>query len=92
MPPRELRMPAKNAPRREKAEDEQPEQNQPETARYLLQIDRQSKRSFKTAEAARTAALEIKSRFPTLQVSIYNTDTGSRTVVSAAIPRTETAC
>jgi hypothetical protein len=47
----------------------------------MLQIDRQSKRSFKTAEAARTAALEIKSRFPTLQVSIYDTAIGSRKVV-----------
>jgi hypothetical protein len=61
---RELRMPAKNAVEREKAEDEQPDQTRPETERYLLQIDRQSKRSFKTPEAARMAALEIKSRFP----------------------------
>ena len=78
---RELRMPAKNAVEREKAEDEQPDQTRPETERYLLQIDRQSKRSFKTPEAARMAALEIKSRFPALQVSIYDTVCGSRTMV-----------
>jgi hypothetical protein len=69
---RQFRMPAKNAAKRERAEDEQPKQSQPETERYLLQIDRQSKRSFKTPEAARTAALEIKSRFPALQVSVYD--------------------
>jgi hypothetical protein len=77
----ELRMPRKNAAKREKAEDEQSQQSQPDTERYLLQIDRQSKRSFKTPEAARTTALEIKSRFPFLHVSIYDTVIGSRTVV-----------
>jgi hypothetical protein len=79
---RELRMPAKNAAKREKTEDEKPTQSQAENERYLLQIDRQSKRSFKVPEAARTAALEIKSRFPTLQVSIYDSATGSRTVIN----------
>jgi len=74
-------MPAKNVVKKEKAEDEQPKESQPETERYLLQIDRQSKRSFKTPEAARTAALEIKSRFPALQVSVCDTVSGSRTVV-----------
>jgi hypothetical protein len=78
---RELRMPAKNAAKEEGAEDEKPTQNQPETERYLLQIDRQSKRSFKTPEAARKAALEIKSRFPALQVSVYDSVSRSRTVV-----------
>ena len=51
------------------------------TERYQLQIDRQSKRSFKTPEAARSAALEIKSRFPILQVSIYDSVSKSRAVV-----------
>jgi hypothetical protein len=54
-----------------------------ETERYQLQIDRQTKRSFKTSEAARSAALEIKSRFPALQVSIYDSITKSRTMVGA---------
>jgi hypothetical protein len=81
---RELRMPAKNAAKAEEAEDEKPTQSQPETERYLLQIDRQSKRSFKTPEAARTAALEIKSRFPTLQVSVYDTVLGSRTILDSS--------
>jgi hypothetical protein len=78
---RELKMPAKNAASRQKAEEDSSEQSQPETGRYLLQIDRQSKRSFKSPETAQAAALEIKSRFPALQVSIYDTVTRSRTVV-----------
>ena len=67
---RELKMPAKKVASRERAEEDRPKQSQSETGRYLLQIDRQSKRSFKTPEAAQTAAREIKSRFPALQVSI----------------------
>jgi hypothetical protein len=76
---RELKMSTKNVSGREKAEEDHPKQSQPETGRHLLQIDRQSKRSFKTPEAAQTSALEIKSPFRTLQVSIYDTVTGSRT-------------
>ena len=81
MSQRPLRMPVKNAAKREEPENDRPQQNKPETERYLLQIDRQTKRSFKTPEAARSAGLEIKGRFPALQVSIYNTVTKSRTVV-----------
>src|SRR5262249_36172020 len=78
---RQFKMPAKRAAKKEDAEDERPSQNQPENERYLLQIDRQSKRSFKTLEGVRTASLEIKSRFPSLQVSVYDTVVGSRAIV-----------
>jgi hypothetical protein len=61
---RQFKLPAKNTEKREKAEDEQLEQSQSETERYLLQIDKQSKRSFKTPEAAWTAALDINPVFP----------------------------
>ena len=47
----------------------------------LVQVDRQTKRSFKTPEAAGAAGLDIKGRFPTLQVTIYDNVTKSRTVV-----------
>jgi len=62
-------------------EEERPQQRQPDTERYLLQIDRQTKRSFKTPEAVQAMALEIKARFPALQVSIYDSVTKSRTLV-----------
>jgi hypothetical protein len=65
-----------------------PRQSQPETERYVLQIDRQSKRSFKTPEAARKAALEIKSRFPALQISVYDALIGSHTIVDLPSPAT----
>jgi len=76
-------MPTKNVTKKERVEEARSEQSQPETERYLLQIDRQTKRSFKTPEAARSAAMEIKARFPALQVSIYDDVSKSRTVVDA---------
>jgi hypothetical protein len=75
-------MPTKKVPNAEQAEEDGPQERQPETAEcYLLQIDTQTKRSFKTAEAARSMALEIKGRFPALQVSIYDNVIKSRTIV-----------
>ena len=81
MTQRPVRMLAKNTAKREESENDRPNQSQAEPERYLLQIDRQTKRSFKTSEAARTAALEIKGRFPTLQVSVYDNVTQSRMVI-----------
>ena len=81
MPQRQFGMPGKKAVRTEQTDEARPKQEQPEMDRYLLQVDRQTKRSFKTAEAARSAALEIKTRFPALQVSIYDGSSKSRTAV-----------
>jgi hypothetical protein len=74
-------MPAKKVAKPEQPEEERPRQQHQDTERYLLQIDRQTKGSFKTPEAAWSAALEIKSRFPVLQVSIYDSATKSHTIV-----------
>ena len=40
--------------------------------RYRLQVDRQTKKSFPTMEAAETAGLAIKKSHPLLQVAIYD--------------------
>ena len=81
MPQRQIRMPAKKVVKAEQTEEERLQHQQPDTERYQLQIDRQTKRSFKTPEAARSAALEIKSRFPVPQVSVYDSVSKSRAVV-----------
>jgi hypothetical protein len=78
LPQRQFRMPAKNVAKPEQAEEEHPRRQQTDTERYLLQIDRQTKRSFKTSEAAQAMAVEIKARFPILQVSIYAIGAASR--------------
>jgi hypothetical protein len=81
VPQRHFRMPAKKVVKPEQTDEQSLQHQQPDMERYQLQIDRQTKRSFKTSEAARSAALEIKSRFPILQVSIYDNVSNSRTVV-----------
>ena len=81
MPQRHFRMPTKKVVKPEQTDEQRLQHQQPDTERYQLQIDRQTKRSFKTSEAARSAALEIKSRFPSLEVSIYDGVTKSRTMV-----------
>jgi hypothetical protein len=81
LPQRPFKMPTKKVANAEQTQEERPQQRQPDTERYLLQIDRQTKRSFKTPEAAQAMALEIKARFPALQVSIYDSVTKSRTLI-----------
>ena len=43
-------------------------------ARYWLQVDRQTKRSFATLEPAAEAGMLIKKAHPIVQVSIYDFD------------------
>ena len=44
----------------------------PEVGRFLLQVDRQTKRSYATAEAAESAGMVIKKDHPIVQVSVYD--------------------
>jgi hypothetical protein len=72
---RELKMPAKKI--NKDAEEEEigrvPSQRQrPESGRYLLQVDRQTKSSFKTFDDAHSAALKIKKSNPVIQVAVYD--------------------
>jgi hypothetical protein len=53
----------------------------PEKGRYLLQVDRQTKSSHKTPEAAQSAALAIKSGYPIVQVSVYDSVENTHTMV-----------
>jgi hypothetical protein len=82
---REMKMPARNL--KKDAEEEvgpMPSQRQrPESGRYLLQIDRQTKSSFQTFEAAQSAALGIKKSNPVVQVAIYDRVDHLHTVVTA---------
>ena len=40
--------------------------------RFLLQVDRQTKESFATTEAAEKAGLAIKTAHPVVQVAVYD--------------------
>jgi hypothetical protein len=69
--PRQLKMPGKDNSDKE-AEEVFSQRRRPESGRYLLQVDKQTKGSYKTLEAAQSAALEIKTAYPIVQVSIYD--------------------
>jgi hypothetical protein len=60
-------------PEADEAAQEPPNQRPPrEIGQFQLQVDRQTKASYLTLEAAETAGLVIKKEHPIVQVSIYN--------------------
>jgi hypothetical protein len=73
-------MPVKDDTEKE-AEEAFSQRKRPESGRYLLQVDRQTKGSYKTSGAAQSAALEIKTGYPIVQVSIYDSVNNSHTLV-----------
>ena len=48
------------------------QRKRPENGRYWLQVDRQTKASFTTAETAEAAGMIIKKGHPIVQVSVYD--------------------
>ena len=80
MAPRQIKIPAKENSDKE-AEEVVSQRERPERGRYLLQVDKQTKGSYKTPEAAQSAALEIKRAYPIVQVSIYDSVDNSARLV-----------
>ena len=58
------------------------QRKQPDSALYLLRIDKQTKGSYKSHEVAQSAALEIKIAYPIVQVSIYDSVDNSARLVT----------
>ena len=56
----------------EDAAQESPSQRKQAEGRYRLQVDRQTKASYPTWEAAEKAGLSIKKNFPVVQVGVYD--------------------
>ena len=79
MAPRQIKMPVKKDAENE-VEDVASQRMRPEIGRYLLQVDRQTKGSYKTSEAAQSAGLAIKTGHPIVKVSIYDTVDNSHTL------------
>ena len=71
MASRQIKMPAKDDSENE-VDEVFSQRVRPERGRYLLQVDRQTKGSYTTSEAAQSAALAIKTGYPILQVSVYD--------------------
>ncbi len=84
MATRQIKMPRKDGS--ENAIAEAPSQRQrAESGRYLLQVDRQTKGSYPTAEAAQSAALVIKKGYPIVQVTVYDRVANTNTLVELPV-------
>jgi formylglycine-generating enzyme required for sulfatase activity len=88
MASRQIKMPVKDDSEKEKDDELPSQRKRPETGRYWLQVDRQTKGSYTTSEAAQSAALVIKTGYPIVQVSVYDTVEYTDTMVE--IPATAT--
>ena len=53
------------------------QRRKPENGQFRLQVDRQTKASYMTREAADEAGLAIKKAHPILQVAVHDTATGA---------------
>jgi hypothetical protein len=53
----------------------------PDSGRFRLQVDRQTKASYSTNEAAEAAGLAIKQAYPILYVSVYDPVDGVTKIV-----------
>jgi hypothetical protein len=60
------------------------QRRRPETGQFLLQVDRQTKASFSTYEAAEAAGLVIKKNFPVVRVAIYDSVTCVNKIIEPA--------
>jgi hypothetical protein len=84
MATRQIKMPRKDGSENEN--EEAPSQRQKaESGRYLLQVDRQTKGSYPTAEAAQSAALAVKKGYPVVQVSVYDRVVNTNTLVELPV-------
>jgi hypothetical protein len=54
---------------------------QPDSDRFRLQVDRQTKESYTTYKAAEAAGLAIKKEYPILQVAVYDGVDGVRKMI-----------
>jgi hypothetical protein len=57
------------------------QRGRPEMGQFRLQVDRQTKASFETYEAAEKAALVIKKGHPILHVTVYDVIEGVNKVI-----------
>lgn len=82
MATRQIKMPVKENSEQE-VEEVLSQRKRPERGQFLLQVDRQTKGSYTTVEAAQAAALVIKQSYPIVKVSVYDSVENSSTEVEA---------
>jgi hypothetical protein len=82
MAPRVIKLPEKGEPAQDVEQEAFSQRKRPESGRFLLQVDRQTKGSYATAEAAETAGMAIKKGHPIVQVSVYDSVDSVNTVIA----------
>jgi hypothetical protein len=82
MATRQMKMPVKDRSE-QGVEDVFSQRKRPERGRFLLQVDRQTKGSYTTSEAAQAAARVIKKNYPIVQVSVYDSVDNSNKMIEA---------
>ena len=74
----------KVAPAEEPAEEVFGQRKRPERGRFCLQVDRQTKGSYTTFDAAEKAGLAIKTAYPIVRVEVYDSvDSVNKTIEPA---------
>jgi hypothetical protein len=81
MAPRVVERHETGAPAPENEPEVVSQRKRAEAGRFLLQVDRQTKRSFETAGAAETAGMAIKKSYPLVRVSVYDTVESVNTLI-----------
>jgi hypothetical protein len=61
------------------------QRRRPEAGRYLLQVDRQTKGSYTTIETAVAAGTTIKTGYPLVHVSVYDSIDYENTIVEVPV-------
>jgi len=72
MAPRVISLRENAQPAQENDQERFSQRKRPELGRFLLQVDRQTKGSYTTTEAATAAGMIIKTAHPIVQVSVYD--------------------
>jgi hypothetical protein len=72
MAPRIIKLREQEEPAQEAEQEVFSQRKRPEMGRFLLQVDRQTKSSYATSEAAEKAGIVIKNSHPILQVAVYD--------------------
>jgi len=89
MPKAPLKLQVSTAEKEEKATQSDSgvlsQAKRPEPGRFWLQIDRQTKSSFGTFDEAQAAGLIIKSKFPIVQIAVYDKVELTNTVVTVPV-------
>ena len=67
-----------------KSKERLSQSKRPESGRYLLQVDRQTKCSYATIASAEAAGMTIKVGYPHVQVSVYDSADGQIKLIELA--------